>query len=114
MIFIFIFVWLRGTLPRDALRPSSCSSGWKVVIRSRGLDRRRRHDPRVTSRAASTGYLLADRGLWLRHLLCCSSSGTSEDDDPARARRRRRRVRRRLPHPADAGRGRGSAGLPGH
>ena len=106
MIFIFFFIWLRGTLPR--LRYDQFMKfGWKVLIpvslvwivlvaAIRADQPRRRHRPHATCIGAFA--VLA------RAAACCStSSARSRAGRPGRrpTRTRVRRLRRRLPRPAD-------------
>ena len=107
MIFIFIFIWLRGTLPR--LRYDQFMAfGWKLLIPiSLVWIVRSRRSARSASTAASTAATCSARSASSRCCSWCCSSSASRRSEAAEAggRRRRsavRRLRRRLPGAADA------------
>ena len=103
LFFIFIFIWLRGSLPRlrydqfMALRLEAADPDLAAV------DRRRRHDPRDLLSGGIDRAVPADRASACSP--CCSWCCSSSANGATRTSRRRGRLaaaRRRLPGAADA------------
>ena len=92
MLFIFVFIWLRGSLPAAALRPVHGVRLEAADPDLAGLDRRGRHDPRGhASTAASTGsYLLGRdrrrRGAVPGAVLRRRARERAAEDEPSRRR----------------------------
>ena len=108
-IFIFLFVWLRGSLPRMRY-DQFMALGWKVLIPVSLAWIVAVATIRVISLEGNINrtYLVAAIAVLLVLTVALLFVGESKDEGGRRRggrRRAARRVRRRLPRPADAGQG---------